>query len=320
MTAWTELVDDGQLGDQGVLLLYRTVRTVALARNFPPPEGHGVWTLDAIMETAHEFLTSPNAPKRLTQLALTAFDDDSFARLLGTAVANYLRSQGRTTAVGRIVVRLKDILTNEFGFTVVPDGVPGAGNVTLREHAEGDGPDGNLVWNGDTSGLLSAAYSVADVNVVRWRSDSRREPPLADAPSLRAVSTAVLSAAGGSMRFSDLAVVVGRRFGLGPVAAVTATDELDSLATASAGADLSAVQAAAADLVAELTPRQVAVLAWLGEPVRVIADQTGLAKSTVGWVSTRLRESLMTRLRDEPDGEDVLIAARELARDQAGAS
>lgn len=312
MTAWTELLENSGIGNDGARELYRTVRSVVFAHNFPPPPGYGRWTVDAVIEATHEFLTSPNAGERLAYLALTADSEASFQRLLDTAVANYFRSEGRRTAVGKIVIRLRELLDSEHGFAIVPAGTPGAGNVTLGD-AEPD-----RVWDGDGSGLLAAAYAVDDVTVVRWRADSRREPPLSDAGSLRAVSAAVLAAARGSMRFGDLAAVVGRRFGLGPTALVTPTDELDLVADSGTG-DIAAagsddIASAAAELLAGLPPRERLVLAWLGEPLRVIADRTGLARSTAGWVATRLRADLADTLRGEPDSAAIVVEAQRLAR------
>src|SRR5690349_20825629 len=153
MSAWEELRETHALGRQGAELLYLTVRGVARARHFPPPDGYERWNLDATEEVAHDFLVGPRAVERLVEMAANATDDESFARLLSQAVLNHLRGVARQTALGKLVVRLKQLL-REPEFRVEPPGVPGAGNVTLP------GIKSGVLWSGDPTPLLQAAYGV----------------------------------------------------------------------------------------------------------------------------------------------------------------
>src|SRR5215475_638458 len=50
------LMSAGRLGPLCARMLYRAVQTVAIARNFPPPDGHVRWDPDAAMDVAHDFL------------------------------------------------------------------------------------------------------------------------------------------------------------------------------------------------------------------------------------------------------------------------
>jgi hypothetical protein len=305
MSAWSELRDTHALGREGAEQLYVTVRGVARAHHYPPPEGYERWTLDAVAEVAHDFLTGPRAAERLVELASNATDEESFSRLLSRAVLNHLRGIARQTAVGKLIIRLKDLLTGP-EYRVEPAGVPGAGNVTLASSAPG------VLWNGDPAPLLRAAYAVTDVRLVRWRPDTRREPPLADADSLSRVAGAVLETAAGSMRFADLAIVVGARFGLSAMPAVTGMDTID-LTPDELGAGPESevlIEDAARSLLGQLSDRDQLVLAWLGEPLSVIADRTGLPRSTAAFAATRLRRHLEVLLSSDEDGEAVLTFAR----------
>ena len=203
------------------------------------------------------------------------------------------------------MIRLKQLLTGP-EFRVEPPGVPGAGNVTLASSRPG------VVWDGDPAPLLRAAYRVTEVTVVRWRPDSRREPPLADAASLTRVSRAVLEVAGGSMRFADVADVVGARFGLSRTPAVTSLDAVDLSPGELGGGPESevVVEDAARTLLGQLSDRDRLILAWLGESVNVIADRTGLPRSTAAFAATRLRQHLEVLLSVDDDGEAVLTLAR----------
>jgi len=110
MTPLEELRSDGHLGPAGARLLYRIVRAVVVGHGFPPPRDRRRWTAEAVAETAHEFLADGRTPKRLAHLLVHAVDDDSFDRLLHRMVLNFLRDGGRRTEIGRLMLRLRDVL------------------------------------------------------------------------------------------------------------------------------------------------------------------------------------------------------------------
>lgn len=312
MSAWEELQRDGVFGTEATVELYRCVRAVARAGNFPPPPGHQQWTLDALQETAHDVFADAKGPQRLVELAVKAHDDASFRRLLEQVVRNLLRDRARATTKGRLIRRLREVLDADARFRFVPDGQPGAGrNIEL---ADGTSPG---VWNGRLSDLVTAAYKVTDVTVVRWRLDARRESPVADADSLADVCEAALRVAGASLALADLADVVAARFAVGPTPVVTPVDDvdpwlpgIDSIAEAEAEADM---QAGARRLLTQLTKREQLVLVYLDEPVRQIADRTGLGKSVAAQVAARVKEIAGQVLGAEPRREDILSLARALA-------
>jgi hypothetical protein len=313
----------GRLGHDFAVLLYRCVRVAGRAHNFPPPEGHAGWTAEAAIETGHEFLRSANIQRRLVEIALQADDDEQLARILTQAVVNFLREQARRTAQGRLIRRLKEVLLADDRFIVVPKGSPGAGNVMLI------GARTTEPFGGRESDLIAAAFDVMDVTVVRWRPGARRDSPLSDRDSLVKVAETVLAAARASLRWADLALVVGTRFGVDPrgVPATTPVDDLDgNLNHARGGLSGEPVapgeellqQAAARAVLDQLTDRELMVLAWLASPVRTIADRTGLAVSTAGLLKQRVTDRLRTMLADEPDAETLALTCRDLAAAELG--
>jgi hypothetical protein len=313
----------GALAEGFVTLLYRQVAVVAKVRNFPPPQPYTVWSKDAVLETAHDFLTSEHTGRRLVELAARADDDESFERLLGVAVLNYLREQGRKTTLGRLVRRLRPLLDADPRFAFVPDGSPGAGNVVLA------GADVTAPYAGSPDGLDEAARNVSNVTVVRWSPSSRRESPVADSKSLMELSAAVLGAAGGSMLVADLAYVLASRLGVDPrrIPATMYVDDLDAVVGGdeigfgvATNAELpSELQAMVDGVIAQLTERERLVLAWLHETVRVIADRTGLAVSSAGLVKQRVTDKLRTMSADlsANEAEQVVLAARDAVRERA---
>jgi hypothetical protein len=322
VSAWEEL-RLGRLGPDFARLLYRCARTAGRAHNFPPPDGRHGWTAEAAIETGHEFLRSANVKRRLTEMALLADDDDQLARILTQSIVNFLRERARQTAQGRLIRRLREVLQADGLFTVVPAGVPGAGNVMLTGAATTE------PFGGRESDLITAAFAVENVTVVRWRPEARRDGPMSDRDSLIRMATAVLESAGASMRWSELAAVIGARFGIDPgtVPATVPVDDLDERLT-SANAHLSTEsalpgqellrQAAAQAILDQLTDRERLVLAWLDFPVRTIADRTGFAVSTAGVLKQRVTDRLRIMLADEPDAEEIALACRDLAADQLG--
>lgn len=312
MSAWEELQRDGVFGTEATVELYRCVRAVARVGNFPPPTGHQRWSLDAIEETAHDVFADANGPQRLVELAVKAHDDASFRRLLEQVVRNFLRDRARATTKGRLIRRLREVLDADPRFRFVADGQPGAGrNIEL---ADGTTPG---VWNGRLTDLVAAAYTVTDVTIVRWRLDARRQSPVADADSLADVCEATLRAAGASLALADLADVVAARFAVGPTPVVTPVDDIDpwlptidSIGLAETEAD---IQIGAQQLLSQLTKREQLVLAYLDQPVRQIADRTGLGKSVAAQVAARVKEIAAQVLGTEPRREDMLSLARALS-------
>jgi hypothetical protein len=257
------------------------------------------------------------------EIAMQADDDEQLARILTQAVVNFLREQARRTAQGRLIRRLKEVLLADDRFTVVPKGIPGAGNVMLAD------ADTTEPFGGRESDLITAAFDVKKVTIVRWRPEAHRDGPLSDRDSLIQVAEAVLGAAGASLRWADLAAVIGARFGVDPrgVPATTPVDDLDwALTGARPGLSSEPVaqgeellrQATAHAVLDQLTDRERLVLAWLASPVRTIADRTGLAVSTAGLLKQRVTDRLRTMLADEPDAEAIALACRDLAAAELG--
>ena len=79
MTALREL-QEGKPGAAFVELVSRTIRAVAISRNFPPPGEYDAWTTDAVATAAAGFFASPQTPRRLDGLSLKCPGDDGLRR------------------------------------------------------------------------------------------------------------------------------------------------------------------------------------------------------------------------------------------------
>jgi hypothetical protein len=123
VTPRDELLSSNRLGHEGAKLLYRTVRLVAVSHGFPPPEGSVNWSTTAVEEIAHDFLQGERGAKRLLDIAIRSTDEASFDRLLDAAVLNFLRDLARSTDMGKLILRVKEILRDEDEFEAIPGSV-----------------------------------------------------------------------------------------------------------------------------------------------------------------------------------------------------
>jgi hypothetical protein len=316
MGAYAEFQQAGRLGPGGAKLLYATVAAVARIHRFPPPSGQESWTKDDIESVAHDFLTSENAERRLAQLFISAVDEEAFARLLGTAVLNHLRSEARRTMIGRLIRRLNDVLAGSSGFRRIER--TGESWWTLAE-----GVDEPVTAPADA--LVAAAAEVREVKVPRWSETARRQAPHADRDSLERLARRVLEVAGGSLAVSELARAVAPRLGLGAVPLVTDIDvaDLSEPPTREARPTERAIDAVRADQIfAGLSERERLVVAYWEEPVREFAPRVGLGKSQASAARQRVVDVLKACLTgdDNPDGVlgELVARAKEWAEGRTG--
>jgi hypothetical protein len=162
MSPLEELRTDGRLGPEGARLLYRIVRTVVVGHGFPPPGDRAAWNGEAVAETAHEFLADDRTPKRLAHLLVHAVDDDSFTRILHRMVLNFLRDGGRRTEIGRLMLRLRDVLDRGDEFVA---------EVGDRWRLEKQPATPSTVG---PAVLVEAAATERHVDVPRWSAQARR--------------------------------------------------------------------------------------------------------------------------------------------------
>ena len=290
MTPRDEILATGRLGDLGADLLYRTVFAVGVGYAFPPPEGWAIWGRDAAVEAAHNFLENGRTPRRLMDIALRSVDDASFAGQLDTAVLNWLRDDGRRTDLGKLMLRVKEILRSSDSFVHVggPDdrwSLPGAADAGATE-----------------TSVLASAIAHLPVTVPRWTS-SRRDAPLADRPSFEVLIVAVLTAAGGSVPVREIAGVLATRLDHRRVPLAVSLDALDGAGEpADVGADPAdhtAAEVHATAIFNQLSDRERLLVPHLEQSVREIASRIGTGKSQAALVRQRLVDRLRGELLDD---------------------
>jgi hypothetical protein len=311
MTPLEELQADGRLGPEGALLLYRVVRTVVVGHGFPPPGGRSAWTGEAVAETAHDFLADERTPKRLAHLLVHALDDDSFTRLLHRMVLNFLRDGGRRTEIGRLMLRLRDVLGRSSEFVAEADDA-----WRLEKQPAAPSTVAPAV-------LVEAAATERHVDVPRWSASARRQAPTADAASLERLCRRVLEAAAGTVALDQLARAIAPRLGLTPTPIAQSADDRDALDGIAGPQHADAVldSLRAAEIFAMLNRRERLLLAWAGTPVRELRSVIGVGPSQAAELQARLRALLLAELQDDEGYEAVVFhlvdQAKAWARHQA---
>ena len=297
MTPLEELQADGRLGPEGARLLYRIVRTIVVGHGFPPPAERAAWNGEAVAETAHDFLADDRTPKRLAHLLVHAVDDDSFTRLLHRMVLNFLRDGGRRTELGRLMLRLRDVLARSDEF-VAEEG----DRWRLEKQPAVPSTTSPAV-------LIAAAAAERHVDVPRWSAHTRRRAPAADAASLKRLCRRVLEAAAGTMALDQLARAVAPRLGLVATPLVSASGDVDTVESVAGPQHADAVldSLRAAEIFGILNRRERLLLASAGTPVRELRAVIGVGPSQAAELQARLRAILAAELADDEGYEAVFF-------------
>jgi len=295
----------GVVGDEFTAVLRRTIRAVGVSRNFPAPDGHSSWDADAVWSTASEFLSDRQTRRRLTDLALHCASAQALrARLQGT-VRNFLADLGRRTPIGKLVVRINDLLSRE------PDFVRVEGRWALRSgptEAGHDDPD-----------RLSLSIRGHAVIVPSWGHDAHRSAPVADRSTIVSLCGTLIDAAGGSLTPRSLARIIGHRLGLGQAPVSTEVDAFDHPAIGDApGVDRTGGDALrtlrAGEILDELNDRERMAVAYPELTVRQLAPLLGVSPSQAHLIRQRAIAVIGIELVDDDDAEGVALLVMELAR------
>lgn len=301
MTALHEL-KAGTIGSEFLALLQRTVRAVAVSRGFPAPEGHPSWDAAAVNSAVNDFLSSPQTSRRLSDLATRCRTNDALRRQLQEAIKNFYADSGRRTPIGRLVLRINEVLRGDSSFER-------RGAFWAVEGSVAEPP----VVNHDD--LVAAIAAVEVVVPTAWTGN--RAGPDIDAPSVRRLALAALTAAGGPLRVGDIAQAVARRLGLG---GAPLSIEATAFDVPSSRDDLDAenrvvFEARAREVFECLNDYERVALGLPGVPVAKLGPMLGVSGSKAALIRKRAVTILQEELRDEEDGQVVADAVLDFVRD-----
>ena len=304
MSALSEL-QSGQAGEAFVALVSRTIRAVAIARNFPPPEGHYFWDSDAVLAMTAEFFASPQTSRRLVDLGMRGATEAGLRRLLQTTIRNFLADVGRRTHVGRLVRRINDVLGDDPAF-------------------ERDGDSWILSGMGsedaavDLEDLVALASDVAVTTPTAWRKSSRRKSPDVDRDSVVRLARVLLTHVGGPLPPSVMAQVVARRLGIGQMALTIDATAFDPPLRDCFTGDTTAGEAIATirarEVLDRLNDSELVAVGLAETSAATLADLLGTGKSTAALVRTRAVAVIRAELCGEEHGEQTAEVVMNMAR------
>lgn len=298
MTPLEEVQATGRIGHEGARLLYRLVYSVAVDRNIPAPRGHQNWGRAAVEETAHDFLSGSAGMQRLVTIAAQSNDDDSFRRQLAAAVLNHLRTAGRATDVGKLVIRLNDVLKTTPVFEKVRNGRSTYWAIAGGPADVSDVPVGDL------------ELELRTMRVVRpkWTSETR-DAPLADRATLVEMLTRVLTRAAGSLTSRDLAEVIAARIDIRRVPIAYELDDPDEKFEPASPDDAESAivdSSSALEFFNRLTDRERIILANPQKTARELASLVGLKHAQTAVVRQRLFDRVRDEVAQSEDPEGVV--------------
>lgn len=292
------------IGEEFISLLSRTIRAVAVARNFPPPDDLGSWGEEAVARTLSEFMADAQTPRRLVDLATACASDEALrARLQGT-VRNFLADLGRRTPLGKLVVRINDVLGRQEEF--------------VRAHGRWSIADGPAEAGVEDTERLAMAIASHKISAPQWGHEARRTAPVADADTIVSLCRVLLSAAGGSLTPRTMAAAIGMRLGVGQAPVSLEAASLDPGGSegyrgTDSTADAALRESRADEILGLLNDRERAALAWPEYTVRELAPVLGVSPSQAHVIRRRAIEILKEELADDPDGEALAGRILELA-------
>ncbi|MEU1306560.1 hypothetical protein [Streptomyces shenzhenensis] len=296
-------------------MIYKLIREEV--RRLPVLSPAAGWQKADLEDLLGDFLADRIEPLTAS-LLVQARNDDSVGKLLRKSIRHWLIDRSRKTAVVSLGRSLEKVLVDSGAFEIVPAGTEGAGRWRLAGTAV-------QPWSGPHTRLVEAAYTVPNIRVPKWNSDTRRAP-VADKASIEAVIHVVLTAAAGSMEVAQLVEVFTARFPvvLDPVVVTLPADAGSEIAVDAqpspeeivlACADDAEAASAAEGIVSMLSPKERHMVPYLDSPGEIQA-LVGCGRSQAYQRVARLREKLRQLVGE---GDDVLSVGAEVIRLCSGA-
>lgn len=302
-------IDEVRAGAPGERTRLLVVRAGArVVGDFPPPEGFGAWTRNAI-EVAFGSLFEAQPHLFTKALARGVADDGALEAFVLVSLKRHLIDEAKKTEVGKMRRRFGNVLGKDARFVFLKVPVDSWALVEFAEH----------VWSDDLDVLRAAAARVHGVYILELNTAGPTPKRVAD--PLREVAAAVLAEACGAVPAQDLARVVLERF-FPNERPLEYLDEPgrheEEFADEEPGPDFEVlIDSAAESVFASLSVQERALVPHLGatEAERVGALQDTSSRETEALVAS-LTEKIRRAVREGGDEEQMVLALLDLCRDR----
>lgn len=275
-------------------------------RGFPPPEGYGEWSKEAVAEEVGELFE--RKPALLTK-ALTAGveNDERLEAYLVRVFDNALKDKAKSTDIGKLRRRFENVLGSDERFIRSE----AAGETWVLAEFEGS------VWSGDLAALRLAAAAVRGVFIEKL--NPAGPTPVSVRDALRTIAAAVLGEARGAVLAQDLARVVFERFFASGQSVVyldapRGENIVDQRPRPEAGM---LAESAARAVFANLDHKEKALLPHLGTtPEERLGLLEGVGPHEIEAIAEALRVKLAQAVVDDAEADKVVLALLGLCRDE----
>jgi DNA-binding CsgD family transcriptional regulator len=268
-------IDPDPFFEEARAVVLRTVRARALPAALSP---YGNWDEEAAIElfqawSAHRLVDRG----QLRELVAKADGIGAFRGLAERSLRQFLLNQRDRSQLQNLYARLRALLEEErqFHCFVSAD--------RSQDRWWGlSGWDDAAPYSGGDRELASAAWSVGELTIIRYRADARKLSPVLDTFELRRFTTLVLEALGATLTPVLILRALQQRLDLNDAPTLEIDTEREP-AHLSDPADGLALRESAQFAIDELTERQERILIATSEgvSVSVIADTIGCSTGTV---------------------------------------
>jgi hypothetical protein len=274
-------------------LILQTVRALVLSGRYPVSYSPtGQWDEHAFTGLGHDWAAQKLLRRgQLSHLLLTNETLGGFRAGLVCSFRDFLVGQRQHTVLDNLFRRAHTILEEDSRFRC---------GVRARKKAAsiwGLASWSDLpVFQGAESELIAAAFSIADVPVIRYRDDARKLSPIVSNQALADFIAALFDVVGAPLSLAQLATVFRYRFNLLEAEEVSldatepspADGQIPPLAERLPGGelteDLVLLEETTAEILREMSPRQQHVLLAYAQPTATlesVARELGCSRGTV---------------------------------------
>jgi hypothetical protein len=278
-----------------------SVRSGTLPAMFAP---YGQWDEEAEQDTYQGWLADRLLKNGALQSLLDrARSPAAFRRLAERSLRQWLLNTRERTQAQNLYGRIAALLKEDDAFVCVRGAERPANRWwAVLAYAQSD------CYAGTEHQLLRLAHSLGEFELIHYRADSQKHSPLLSHDELLRFVTGLLDAARAPVSLELIARTLTQRFGVRHVS-VKQLDEAAEVAVGDASiADQVASNQLARAVIAELSPRQCAVLAGTraGETLTEMAKQHECSAATVSNEQNRIA-TVIAAFVDEVERSDLLM-------------